>query len=396
MGVTGSGKSTFIQTASKVDSINVGHDFKSCTAEVVPYRFTRNGYDITLIDTPGFNDTLRSETEVLKEIAGWLDITYRKGMRLTGIIYLQALTDRKMYGSSLRNLKMFRDLCGDDPLKNIILGTTGWGTAEKSGEYEKAVDKEQQLVTDRDFWKPLIERGANVARFEDTEDSALSLIMSLSDHSPVTLKIQHELVDDGKDLIDTSAGATVNEEMKKLEAKYKAEMMKIQEEMDEALALRDQDMQEALEESKNTFERRLNEVQAEQAKLQYERRNEQRVLHDEIEETRLELKRATERQKMDHEIALQAQRLEDKMNFDQIVSKMRANEEDLRKEERAFLEQKIQELQAKPAKKGRGKSLLISCASVIGSVGMAALGFPMLGNPIGGLLNSIFDSDDTS
>ena len=30
MGVTGSGKSTFIQTASELDAIDIGHDLKSC------------------------------------------------------------------------------------------------------------------------------------------------------------------------------------------------------------------------------------------------------------------------------------------------------------------------------------------------------------------------------
>lgn len=260
MGVTGSGKSTFIQTASELDAIDIGHDLKSCTAHVIAYRFQHDGFNITLIDTPGFNDTLRSETEVLKEIADWLDVTYRNNVRLTGIIYLQALTDRKMYGSSLRNLKMFRQLCGDNPLKNVVLATTGWGTAEKSGNLQKAADNENQLETDPDFWEPLIKRGSTTARFTDTQESALEIIMSLAGRAPVTLQIQRELVEEEKNLIDTAAGTTVNEEMKKLEAKYKAEVSKIQQDMDEALSMRDQEMHDALDESKQTFQRRLDQV----------------------------------------------------------------------------------------------------------------------------------------
>lgn len=43
----------------------------------VPLQFEHDNLRITLIDTPGFNDTLRSETEILRDVADWLDITYR-------------------------------------------------------------------------------------------------------------------------------------------------------------------------------------------------------------------------------------------------------------------------------------------------------------------------------
>lgn len=192
-----------------------------------PYRFYHSGYDITLIDTPGFNDTFRSETQVLKDIADFLEQAYKSNIRLNGIIYLQALTDRKMYGSSLRNLKMFRELCGDDPLKSVILATTGWGDAQKAGNLDKAMMNETQSQNDPDFWQPLIKRGAAVGRFMDTKESALEMILKLGKRTPVILKIQRELVDDSKDLIDTSAGQAVNEEIKKLEAKYKAEVQRM-------------------------------------------------------------------------------------------------------------------------------------------------------------------------
>jgi hypothetical protein len=199
---------------------------------VASYTLLLDGYEVVLIDTPGFNDTFRSESAVLQDIASWLDYTYRNlNIKLTGIIYMQALTDRKMTGSSLRNLKMFKDLCGDEPMKNVALVTTGWGTAEKAGELAKAISNESQLCTDRDFWLPLIKKGSCPVRFEDTKESALSIIRSLADHNPELLKIQRELVDEDKNLIDTSAGHTVNEEMKKLEEKYQAELTKVKKEM---------------------------------------------------------------------------------------------------------------------------------------------------------------------
>ncbi|KAK5076170.1 hypothetical protein LTS08_002680 [Lithohypha guttulata] len=72
MGVTGAGKSTFIKAATDDESVVVGHELTSCTTSVCPYTFTLEGKEVVLIDTPGFNDTFKSEAEVLKEIASFL------------------------------------------------------------------------------------------------------------------------------------------------------------------------------------------------------------------------------------------------------------------------------------------------------------------------------------
>ena len=49
---------------------------ESCTAEVqVTERFAVDGRTVTLIDTPGFDDTSKSDTEILKMIALFLATT---------------------------------------------------------------------------------------------------------------------------------------------------------------------------------------------------------------------------------------------------------------------------------------------------------------------------------
>ena len=61
----------FINLASR-SILRVGMDLGLCTAEVqVADRFTLDGRSVTLIDTPGFNDTTKSDTEILK-IAAFL------------------------------------------------------------------------------------------------------------------------------------------------------------------------------------------------------------------------------------------------------------------------------------------------------------------------------------
>lgn len=387
MGVTGAGKSTFIRTASQLDEVAIGHDFKSCTASVNSYRFQHEDLEITLIDTPGFNDTTRGETEVLREIADWLDITYRNPPRikLSGIVYMQALDDRRIYGSTLRNLKMFRQLCGDEPLKNVIFTTTGWGLAGKSDQLGRAVDKEAQLCSDPLFWEPMIRRGAQTARFEDSRQSALELIKRLVPKPPVILQIQHELVDESKNLIDTSAGSTVNEEIKKLEAKYKAQLEAVQAEMQHALDQQDLELADALRENAEHLQHLKDEARRAQDILKYETRNIERRYDNEMRDLRVALedtRAAAEAEKERIQAEAAAQRYEDNLRFEAIVAQLRENMTRVREEDRTVLEEQIQSAEKERNKQGRGKKLLLGLLPLVGNVVLSALGFGMLGGAL--------------
>lgn len=81
---------------------------------------------VYLIDTPGFDDTSRSDIDVLREIAGWLTASYSNRVFPHGIIYLHRISDVRMQGSAKKNLLMFKKLCGDDALRKVVLTTTIW------------------------------------------------------------------------------------------------------------------------------------------------------------------------------------------------------------------------------------------------------------------------------
>jgi len=336
------------------------------TSEVEPFEFEYGGHKITLIDTPGFNDTTRSETEVLKAIADYLDHTFRNPphLKLTGIIYLQSIMDTRMYGSSLRNLKMFKDLVGPDPLSNVILATTRWGMAEKVDQ-KRAMERERELRTSEDFWAPMLERGSRLARFEDSRDSGLQLIMSLIEQNPVVLQIQKELVEDGKNLIDTAAGNTVNEETKRLEEKYKAEIAQIQKEMDEALAARDKDVQEALQTSEKHFQRKLDRVREQQDMLRYEQRNEARRRESEYDQLQAEYQK-----RFKQELS------EQKLEYDEVIAQLKANEAKLRREQRDAIDAEIAKMDKKDKKERTGLKLVLGLVPLVGSVVFSLLGLP--------------------
>jgi len=81
-----------------------------------------------LIDTPGFDDSERSDIDTLQELAYWLAAAYERGMRLHGIIYLHRISDTRLQGSALRSLNALKAMCGQAALGGVVLATTMWDT----------------------------------------------------------------------------------------------------------------------------------------------------------------------------------------------------------------------------------------------------------------------------
>ena len=65
----------FINLASG-SSLRIGTGLESCTYEVnTADTFRLDGIPVTLIDTPGFDDTSKTDTDILKLIAAYLATT---------------------------------------------------------------------------------------------------------------------------------------------------------------------------------------------------------------------------------------------------------------------------------------------------------------------------------
>ncbi|CAL8578089.1 hypothetical protein XPA_003890 [Xanthoria parietina] len=71
MGPTGVGKSTFISKLAAKE-MKIGHNLSSCTQEVEEVPCKVGNHYVILVDTPGFNDTNRSDTEILTALADWM------------------------------------------------------------------------------------------------------------------------------------------------------------------------------------------------------------------------------------------------------------------------------------------------------------------------------------
>ncbi|KAK5719923.1 hypothetical protein LTR15_007196 [Elasticomyces elasticus] len=291
MGVTGAGKSTFIRTVSGDSSVVVGDSLRSCTSELMGYSFYYQGYNVNLIDTPGFNDTFRSETDVLQDISEWLSESYEMNNKLTGIIYLHGINHSRVEGSALRNLKMFRELCGPEPLKNVVLATTFWSDVDPVA----GTNRETELAAENAFWGGMLRRGSRMARFTD-RDSGLEILQNLVGLVPETLKIQQEMVEDSKALVDTGAGRIVNEELTRLNDKHNEALTQMRVDMKIAMEEKDAEMQSILREQSEKLRDELNRVQRQQEQLKADRRAEARRMQNELDAAIFDLKRQKDQQ----------------------------------------------------------------------------------------------------
>lgn len=161
-----------------------------------------------------------------------------------------------MQGSAVRSLGMFKKLCGVDALKNVILVTTMWEKVNAS-EGEARV---QELTSTEDFWGCMIASGSRVERHTNDRDSALRLVRALLNQQGIPLKMQEEMVKDGKSLDETAAGIELDGILAKERAKWQRQLEETQAQYSEALKAKDGVWTAMLEKQKAELSKKMNEA----------------------------------------------------------------------------------------------------------------------------------------
>ena len=123
-----------------------------------------------------------------------------------------------MIGTARNNLDMFRKLCGDDALKNVVLGTTKWSDVTS----EAGQRREQQL---RDtYWKEMLQHGSVIMQVHADSSSAWKIVNRILENDRVEfVRIQEELLELQKIIPETDAGRTLRFTLKELEKHLSAE-----------------------------------------------------------------------------------------------------------------------------------------------------------------------------
>ncbi|KAJ7846053.1 hypothetical protein B0H14DRAFT_2773249 [Mycena olivaceomarginata] len=200
MGVTGSGKSTFIK------------EIDSTTKHAKIYPTKINGREVLLVDTPGFNDSRFNDTEILMEITTELARIYENKVRTSGVIFMHDVSGEKLSGKDRQYLSMFKRIVGEKALRNVTLLTTKWDRTRFDPTYRER--KEWGL---RDGpWKDMIVAGATVQRVDPTagHDAYVNIVINVLRNVAITLQIQRELVDEKLNLNETGAGKILDEQIR--------------------------------------------------------------------------------------------------------------------------------------------------------------------------------------
>jgi len=219
MGVTGAGKSYFInklQTGAALEGKNLRSETSKC--DIVRCKIGK--HLVGVVDTPGFDDTDRSDEEILGEIVRFLIYQYELGIKLRGIIYLHRITDNRMSGSATRYFEMFQRLVGEKNLAHVVLMTTMWGELVDPGV---GLRRESQLRNE--FWNRMESKGSHIRSFDGSRGMAQALVCRMMRKQPIVLKIQEELVDEELSLDETEAGKYL---LPKLEARMKESAGRLQ------------------------------------------------------------------------------------------------------------------------------------------------------------------------
>ncbi|KAF8896196.1 hypothetical protein BD779DRAFT_1466201 [Infundibulicybe gibba] len=252
---------SFINLLSS-SNLEVGEGLHSCTDRVqVAQPFNLDGWKMTLLDTPGFDDTTKTDTHVLDMIATYLKEAYVGGKKLTGIIYIHRISDNRMGGVSTRNLKMFRRLCGENTLRNVAIVTNMWGQVDRA----QGDARECELASNENFFKPVLDKGARLHRHDNGLASGHGILRYLLGNHPQPLRIQQELVDEGKSISQTDAGMELEKELKE-QARMHEEKMRILHEETQAEIRRQE------EERRKIVEAEVRKVREEQARMEAEAR----------------------------------------------------------------------------------------------------------------------------
>lgn len=238
------------------------------TKKVSVYQYKYNdSTNVYLVDTPGFDDTNLSDTDVLREIAAWLTGSYNNKVNLTGILYLHRIIDPRMGGSAKKNLFMFKKLCGPEALKHVVLVTTMWEQVDE----KVGISRERELEETEDFWGYMLGKGSRIERHMNTPESArriVEIFMSKGrPRSPVLLAIQDEMVNNHKDLDETEAGRGLDDVLAIEREKFRRELEQTRQEMQEAIELCDKKSQEELSKQQAESEKRLKQLQVQQEVL---------------------------------------------------------------------------------------------------------------------------------
>jgi len=161
---------------------------------------------VDLIDTLGFDDTIRPGMEILSEIA---DFFLQSKRCIAGVIRLDLIQERRLTGISRLNLNLLQSICEEQFYSYVTIVSTMWNALPEGSPIIGTQQREQAFKEGDNpgVWKDMLDKGSYYARCIGVDDSTRVAISSLlSKHWAPPLMLSLELRDPACALEDTSAG----------------------------------------------------------------------------------------------------------------------------------------------------------------------------------------------
>ncbi|KAF9463762.1 P-loop containing nucleoside triphosphate hydrolase protein [Collybia nuda] len=186
LGLTGSGKSTFVNLLSGSNHQTSG-ELASCTKEVEPgLAFIRKGRRVILLDTPGFNDDNEGDAGPLNRIIHFLE---RYPVNFHSVFYLLPIDAKKLDHSSIKAFKLFLSICGRYALKNAVIVTNMWPGSSNPAAQEMCESREKKYK-DHYLFKPVLSHGVKLCRHLNNEETAGEILDIVLEKYPTLLPVQ--------------------------------------------------------------------------------------------------------------------------------------------------------------------------------------------------------------
>lgn len=239
----------------------------SGTTKVKGYPASVQGRPVLILDTPGFDDTARSDVEIVNEIIFGLTTIHQLKVKLVGVIYMQRITDTRMSGSARKSLEILDAICGERAMANVTFVTTMWNklTPEEATLGAQRTEELRKL-----FLPKFIQNGSQVRRHDGTSASA-EVIMNeiLSKNRPVLFDLQIEMVKGDLPLEQSSVGKILQHDLLEQQRAFDVEKREIEQQLQEAQQANDRKLVEILSEDSERLERQLQQSQGLQMQLRH-------------------------------------------------------------------------------------------------------------------------------
>ncbi|KAF9039725.1 hypothetical protein BJ165DRAFT_1613488 [Panaeolus papilionaceus] len=177
LGPTGSGKSSFIEAVASDPSLGLSSDkLEGFTQSVSIYRIVNavtrlSGYPIYLVDMPSFADSKISAMSIVSMLKRMIRAN---PSYFFNILYHTPINKPRLPRSQRQVLQTFEALTGTKAAKKVTVVSTMWDSIWNENTTGRAEGNFSQLHNE--IWKDYIAQGANIVKFYNTQESALTIL----------------------------------------------------------------------------------------------------------------------------------------------------------------------------------------------------------------------------